>query len=347
MANQQGSEAPRSRPVVGRDAGPGRAAKSRRPEQRRRFPLLRVAAVALVVVLAVAGLWWALVAQQAPAATTAPTPGPLPTAVPEPREHRWLGRPIARSAPRDFADRTYLFGASKNNAYRVHHGLDLVNPTGTPVQAAAGGVVAFAGRDAGTRFGPRTIPDFYGNLVLIKLAPETYHGRDVYTLYGHLDSVAVNAGQTVKQGDLLGKIGMTGTADGPHLHFEVRVGGTTYGDSRNPALWLRSLPGTGSLAGKVLDRTGKPLANATVTLIRDISASDAQKYWGELSSYPADSLGKLNPDDDWQENFAVVDLPVGEYEVRVTLSGQPYVRSVLVQDGRTTWVEIKEGGPTE
>jgi murein DD-endopeptidase MepM/ murein hydrolase activator NlpD len=333
--------------VVGRDAGPGRARRDRRARERRSFPWLRVLAVCVLFIAFAAVAWWALDAQQAPTANVAPTPGPSPTVAPEPREHRWLGRPIARAAQRDFADRTYLFGASKNNAYRVHHGLDLVNPSGTPVQSAADGVVVFAGRDSGTRFGPKTIPDFYGNLVLVKLAPSTYHGQDVYNLYGHLDSVAVREGQMVKEGDLLGKIGMTGTADGPHLHFEVRVGGTTYADSRNPALWLRPLPGTGSLTGRVLDRTGKPLANTTVTLMRDISASDIQKYWGEMSSYPVDPLGKLNPDDDWQENFAVVDLPVGLYDVRVTLGGQTYVRNVIVQDGRTTWVDLKEGGPTE
>jgi murein DD-endopeptidase MepM/ murein hydrolase activator NlpD len=346
MSHQREGESARSRPVVGRDAGPGRA-NYRRARQRRGFPWLRALAAALVVVVASGALWLVLGIRQPPHANVAPTPGPLPTVEPEPREHRWLGRPIARTAQRDFADRTYLFGASKNNAYRVHHGMDLVNPTGTPVQAAADGVVVFAGRDAGTRFGPKTIPDFYGNLVLIKLAPSTYHGQDVYNLYGHLDSIAVRDGQTVKQGDLLGKVGMTGTADGPHLHFEVRVGGTTYSDSRNPALWLHSLPGTGSLAGKVLDRTGKPVNGATVTLMRDISASDTQKYWGEVSSYPVDPLGKLNADDDWQENFAVVDLPVGEYDVRAILGGQTYVRNVIVQDGRTTWVDIKEGGPTE
>lgn len=265
------------------------------------------------------------------------------TAQPDSREHRWLARPLARSAARDFADRTYLFGSSKSGLYRVHHGLDMVNPTGTPVYATADGVVTFAGKDAGTRFGPQTIPNFYGNMVLVKLERQ-YGGQEVYYLNAHFDSVAVKEGQRVAQGDLLGKIGMTGTADGPHLHFEVRVGGTTYAHSYNPALWLQPLPGTGTLAGKVTDRSGKALAGVTVVLLKDIAPADVQKYWGEAVTYPDDPLGRLNADGGWGENFAVGDVPVGRYEVRVALGGQMHVRTVNVLDGRTSWMEIQEGG---
>ena len=304
----------RSRPGRGPDATPLRGS---RRESSSKGPLLPWGRFLLLVAI-IGGLGvvlWRVVLAQPPA----PVPGATPTVAsikagartpatsaaltpqPDSREHRWLGRPLARTVTRDFADRTYLFGSSKNNAYRVHHGLDMVNPTGTSVQAAADGVVVFAGKDSGTRFGPSTIPNFYGNMVLVKLS-RPYRGQDVYYLNGHFDSLAVKEGQAVKEGDLLGKVGMTGTADGPHLHFEVRVGGTTYAHSRNPALWLRYLPGTGGLAAKVTDGAGKLVAGVIVTLLKDITASDVQKYWGEASTYPADPLGKLNPDEDWSEN---------------------------------------------
>ena len=311
--------------------------------------------IVLLIIGALGAVLWSVVfagpAPSVPGAPASPTSAPSaasPVAMTtaDPREHRWLGRPLDRTAARDFADRTYLFGASKNNAYRVHHGLDMVNPTGTPVYAAASGTVIFAGKDSGTRFGPSTIPNFYGNMVLVKLKTQ-YHNQDVYYLNGHLDVVQVSEGQQVNEGDVLGKIGMTGTADGPHLHFEVRVGGTTYANSRNAALWLKMLPGTGALVGKVTDAAGKPAPAAVVSLFKDITASDVQKYWGETSTYAVDPLGKLNPDDDWNENIAITDLPVGYYELRVNLDGQTYVRHVTIRDGQTTSLAVQEGSAPE
>jgi hypothetical protein len=334
-----------TRSTARRDAelAPRERRKGRRSEPYRWGRVILVIVLAGLVGVA---LWQAgLIRSQAIPPVTM-TPAPAATATPDAREHRWVGRPLSRSAPRDFADRTYLFGSSKNNAYRVHHGLDLVNPTGTPVQAVADGTVVFAGSDSGTSYGPKTIANFYGNLVLIKL-PRPLQGKDVYTLYGHFDSIAVKAGQQVKQGDLIGKIGMTGTADGPHLHLEVRVGGTTYANSRNPALWLQNLAGTGALAGKISDRAGKPAGGVLVTLMKDITVSGVQKYWGDVSTYPADPLGQLNPDEVWGENFAVCDLPVGIYEVRSNLNGQIYVRHVTIADGQTTWLAVQEGSNSE
>jgi len=333
------------------------ARRSQRPAVRpaRGRQILAWALTVLVLVAIAFAIWYFVLNRptQHPSVAT-PVASPSPTAaVPspapqteDPREHRWLGRPLARSVPRDFADRTYLYGASKNNAYRVHHGLDFWNPTGTPVQAAADGTVVFAGKDAGTRFGPQTIPGFYGNMVLVKLARQ-YKGRDLYFLAGHLDSTSVQQGQQIKAGDVLGKVGMTGTADGPHLHLEVRVGGTTYADSRNPALWLRYLPGSGGLVGKITNRAGKPAANVPVTLVKDITSSDIQKYWGETPTYPPDPLGQINPDEDWGENFAFGDLPVGYYEVRVTIGTQTYLRRVTIRDGRTAWLELQDGSAIE
>jgi len=88
---------------------------------------------------------------------------------------------------------------------RAHNGLDLAAPAGTPVGAAKAGTVSFAG-PAGD----------YGNLVVID------HTGGGSTYYGHLQSVGVKAGQNLEQGQELGKVGATGLATGPHLHFEVR-----------------------------------------------------------------------------------------------------------------------------
>ncbi len=102
--------------------------------------------------------------------------------------------------------------------HRVHTGIDLAAPQGTPIYAAKGGVVEEAGW---TRVG-------YGYYVKLN------HGGGVETLYGHMSRISVRRGQRVKQGSLLGYVGRTGFATGPHLHFEVRIGGRT----RNPWSYL-------------------------------------------------------------------------------------------------------------
>lgn len=94
--------------------------------------------------------------------------------------------------------------------YRARHtGIDISRPTGTPIVAADGGRVIAAGWQQG-----------YGKAVVI------LHGRGLATLYGHMSRISVSAGQTVEQGQRIGACGSTGYSTGPHLHFEVRVGGS-------------------------------------------------------------------------------------------------------------------------
>jgi murein DD-endopeptidase MepM/ murein hydrolase activator NlpD len=94
-----------------------------------------------------------------------------------------------------------------------HTGIDLGVPLGTPVGAAADGVVVLAGtNEVDGR------PVGYGTYVVVA------HGGGVYTLYAHLSKLDVVAGQRVRAGELLGLSGSTGNSTGPHLHFEVRLG---------------------------------------------------------------------------------------------------------------------------
>jgi len=96
-----------------------------------------------------------------------------------------------------------------------HTGLDLGAPLDTPVHAAADGVVLLAAASvdgSGKLVG-------YGNYVVID------HGDGFLTLYGHLDKLLVQAGQVVKQGQVIGLCGSTGWSTGPHVHFEIRKSG--------------------------------------------------------------------------------------------------------------------------
>ena len=90
---------------------------------------------------------------------------------------------------------------------RLHAGIDIGVATGTPIRAAAAGVVVFAGWAGG-----------YGNLVVVD------HGGGIATAYAHQQRIYVTGGP-VSQGQVLGEVGSTGNSTGPHLHFEVRVGG--------------------------------------------------------------------------------------------------------------------------
>lgn len=88
---------------------------------------------------------------------------------------------------------------------RMHEGIDIGAPTGTPIRAAAGGTIIYTGYMGG-----------YGNLTIID------HGNGLATAYGHQSAIYIGGG-AVSQGTVIGAVGSTGNSTGPHLHFEVRV----------------------------------------------------------------------------------------------------------------------------
>ncbi len=131
-----------------------------------------------------------------PATTVAPTPGTGGLSNPLP------GAPI--TSP--FGYRIHpIYGDS-----RLHTGVDMGASEGTPIRAAGAGVVVSAGWNSGG----------YGNLTIID------HGNGLTTLYAHQSSFGVSADGRVTAGQVIGRVGCTGSCTGPHLHFEVRVNGT-------------------------------------------------------------------------------------------------------------------------
>jgi murein DD-endopeptidase MepM/ murein hydrolase activator NlpD len=102
---------------------------------------------------------------------------------------------------------------------RMHNGTDFAAPVGTPIYAPADGVVSFAGWSSG-----------YGRLVKIK------HDFGIETRYAHQSRIRVKVGQRVSRGDRIGDIGNSGRSTGPHLHYEIRVGGRPI----NPMIYIKA-----------------------------------------------------------------------------------------------------------
>jgi murein DD-endopeptidase MepM/ murein hydrolase activator NlpD len=98
-------------------------------------------------------------------------------------------------------------------AFGRHAGIGIINVLGTPVHAAADGVVTRVGRYP-----------FHGNLVVIDHGEQPQHPGRWQTIYGHLDELTVERHERVQAGDRIGTLGNSGVqTTGPHLHFEVRV----------------------------------------------------------------------------------------------------------------------------
>jgi len=131
------------------------------------------------------------------------------------------GRSVRKAfirAPLNFTRISSNFNPSRRhpvlNTIRAHRGVDYAAPTGTQVRAAGDGKVLFRGTQGG-----------YGNTVILQ------HGSNITTLYGHLSRFGnARVGARVSQGDVIGYVGSSGLATGPHLHYEYRVNGA----HRNP-----------------------------------------------------------------------------------------------------------------
>ncbi|MFA7762284.1 M23 family metallopeptidase [Streptomyces sp. NPDC048723] len=119
------------------------------------------------------------------------------------------------------------FGKGGNMWSHKHSGQDFAVPVGTPVKAAAAGVVVKAGPNGGGD-GPA-----YGNAIVIR------HANATYSQYAHLSKIQVKIGQKVNASQRIALSGNTGNSSGPHLHFEIRTT-PNYGSAVNPVAFLRT-----------------------------------------------------------------------------------------------------------
>jgi murein DD-endopeptidase MepM/ murein hydrolase activator NlpD len=268
-----------------------------------------------------------------------PTPMPRAVLVPTdtlrlaelPPSHLWFGRAFPdRGAWGTFS---YPYGTNSLGNYLWHFGIDVQASFGNVIHAIGDGVVVHAGPDdVAHQLGPW--PDFYGRAVVIQHT-DPWNGQPVYTLFGHVSATLVQVGQTVKLGDPIAKVGKEGVATGPHLHIEVRVGGNTYAHTRNPDLWIKPDRGFGMVAGRVMDAQGYFVP---VQLVKLYDAHDRRHYRRETFSYPNNIV---NYDDLYRENFALADVPVGDYIVEATYDGRTLTSSLTISDQQATSVMLQ------
>jgi murein DD-endopeptidase MepM/ murein hydrolase activator NlpD len=288
--------------------------------------------------------------QPTPTATPAPTPTATPVPIPlaagrlwstftpgPESDHFWVGRAFGGNAEL-LSSPSYQFGATAGGRYRTHHGVDISNPFGTPVLAATDGEVVHAGLDDTVLLGPYN--GFYGNAVVIRLdrkLPVAGGELDVFLLYGHLSQVTVAVGQRVRPEEVVGMVGMTGIAIGPHLHVEIRLGANTYFNNVNPYLWMAPLQGHGAVAVRVLTADGRTWPGAYVSLVR---YSGGTASWArQIITYM--DVENIGPDPAWGENGAMEGVPAGRYYVIGVVNGERLSAEIEVQAGRTSFVELR------
>jgi hypothetical protein len=288
----------------------------------------------------------------APTFTPPPTPTPLPELAAGPvrkwasfqplaseqSDHLWVGEAFVAGEYNQTGAPSYAFGSTGGGRYRPHHGLDIANPYGSPVRAGVAGEVVHAGMDDPVLLGPYN--NFYGNAVVIRLDQKLSVGGgqlDVFLLYGHLSQVLVQQGQHVQPADVVGAVGMTGIAIGPHLHVEMRLGANTYQNSVNPYLWLTPLPGNGAIAVRLLTAGGLSWPGQRLTLAR---FENGQAVWGRMIETYLDNEN-IGPDPVWGENGAMGDVPAGYYILVGNVAGESIRAEFFVRAGQTTFVEVR------
>lgn len=248
-----------------------------------------------------------------------------------------LRRPVEPPA-QQMADGSYLYGATQGGTRIVHSGVEFYNATGTPVLAAADGVVYYAGDDEQMAFAPWL--HFYGNLIVLE--HPLSDGQSLYSLYAHLSEIEVQSGATVQAGQPIGKVGMSGSAIGSHLHFEVRTDPLDYSTTRNPLLYLAPLKGTTGiplavLAGQVIDSAGELLTALQLVAER----TDLPEYSAPQRFYLETYAPGAPSDPAWQENFVLGDLEPGQYRISLMYNGRLLERFITLSAGQITYLSLQ------
>ncbi len=234
----------------------------------------------------------------------------------------------------DTVDPTYRYGSTQNGEREVHHGVEFINKAGVPVYAVADGVVEFAGEDEQVSLATKR--GFYGKVIILKHKLRRLE-LPLYSIYGHVLKILVQKGETVRQGQQIGEVGLGGVAAGTHLHFEVRYGENDYHATRNPELWLPpALPHSGVLIGRLLNSQGECLMLENMVL-EPMGIDDAVLKRRYFATYEDPEMRCLPP---WQESFGINDLPAGQYRLSFIYT-KPENLEFKVIAGKVTYLNLR------
>jgi murein DD-endopeptidase MepM/ murein hydrolase activator NlpD len=248
-----------------------------------------------------------------------------------------LARPIGKDG-RNTIVTARRYGSYQRATGNAQTGVYFLNSSGTPVLAAADGTVVFAGNDRQVPMGP--FKDLYGETVILKHTFSQLE-KPIFTVYAHLSEIEVNKGDDVSSGQEIGKVGSSGSATGSTLLFEVRLGKNHFQNTRNPELWLKPLKDVngkrmGAIAGRFENKNGQAVEidNIVLEQLAGPGLPAIDQYY--LKTYSGKRLVGQPP---WTENFAIGDLPPGEYQISFMGDGVQ-TQLVTVEPGKVTLVTI-------
>ncbi len=235
-------------------------------------------------------------------------------------------------------DNSYRYGTTQEGTRIPHDGVEFYNPSGTPVLAAADGIIYFAGSDNATLYGQ--FKDFYGNLIIIEHDLDQFN-QPVFSLYAHLSVMDVKTGDKVKTGEKIGEVGATGSAIGSHLHFEVRLNGPGLDQRLNPELFIsltdnQPLTPSGILIGNILDYQKQKVSQNKLVIqpVENGRVMIDKAYY--LETYAAD----VPSDPNWLENFSISNLPVGNYRVSTYINKEFIEKYISINENSLTFISI-------
>ncbi len=250
----------------------------------------------------------------------------------------WFARPIGH-ADNDMNDQTYRWGSTMGGFFQPHQGIEFNNPDGTLVHAIGSGTVVYAGR---AERGALTVSIRHDTMLTI--ADKKFF---VFSVYYHNSRLRTSVGDRVARGDIISEVGHTGRATNDHMHLEVHLAPTDsvkpIVDSlnryppytTNPELWITPLPGTGLIAGTVVDAAGKAIPQAHIYGVKKPLPAETPFVFAE-------TYGPRNrPHPVYGEQFALTDVPAGLHTLFVVIDGKRITRSVRVRPGAMTWVEFR------
>jgi len=235
----------------------------------------------------------------------------------EPR-HQWMLRPV-RPDDQNLKDQTYLYGSTMGGNFRQHQGNEYNAPEGTPLLAVDDGIIVYIDREIGHSVLKcnRREGDFF-----------------VYAHYHHQHDIFKKVGDVVKRGEVIGSIGKKGNVTNEHLHFEVSLSklddSNRESHTRNSELWIEPLPGTGTIVGKVVDEDGENIPGVRVYGVTKPIPTESPFSFAETYQ------DKVHPDEAYNENFVIGDVPEGSYFLSADSEGKKSVVGAVVGPGKIT-----------